>query len=196
MNNTHIVLATKNNGKLKEIRVLLAQSGIDVLCAEEVGVAEEITEDGKTLQENALKKASFVFERVHGWTAGEDTGLFIDALDGEPGIHTARWLGEGGDHVAYTLERMKGIPPVRRAAHFTAIVALISPEGKEFFFEGRVDGHILEAARGTAHPHLPYDVLFVPDEGDGRTFAEMTGEEKNMFSHRARAIQKMKDFLS
>src|SRR3989338_102688 len=106
MNSIKIVFATKNKGKLKEIRALLAQSGIDALCAEEVGVAEEIPEDGKTLQENALKKAHYVFERIHGWTAGEDTGLFIDALDGEPGIHTARWPGERGDHVAYTLARM------------------------------------------------------------------------------------------
>lgn len=190
-----IIFATKNKGKLHEIRAILAGSGINVVGLEEAGITDDIIEDGTTLEENALKKARFVFEKKHCMVAAEDTGLFIDALYGEPGLYTARWPGEHGDHVAYTLERMNNIPAGERTAHFLTVAALISPSGEEYLFEGQVKGHILEVPRGQAHPHLPYDIIFAPSEGDGRTFGEMLDGEKNALSHRARAIEKMKDFL-
>lgn len=196
MNDMKIIFATRNKGKLKEIRALLAGSDIEVVGVDEMGGIPDVTEDGKTLEENALKKARNVFPIVNDWTAAEDTGLFIDALNGEPGIHTARWPGENGNHAAYTLDRMKDIPEEKRTAHFTTVVALISPSGEEQFFEGAVEGSILTLPRGTPYDSLPYDGVFVPKEGDGRTFAEMSDEEKNRYSHRARAIQKMKEFLS
>lgn len=191
----NIIFATKNQGKLKEIRAMLDGTDLNVVSAEEVGITDDIPEEGQAFSESAVQKARFVFERVHDWTAAEDTGLCIEALDGEPGIFTARRPGEGGGHAAYTLERMKHVPSEQRAAYFITIVAVISPEGREYFFEGRVDGVIPEAPQGEAHPHLPYDTVFIPTEGDGRTFAEMSDEEKNTLSHRGRAILKMKEFL-
>lgn len=195
MNNMKVIFATKNKGKLQEIRRLLEGSEIDILSADEAGITEDVIEDGKTLYENALKKARAVFSTSHEWTAAEDTGLFIDALSGEPGVYTARWPGESGDHAAYTLERMKGVPEGERTAYFTTVVALISSNGEDHFFEGVVEGSILTSPRGIPHDSLPYDSVFVPTEGDGRTFAEMSDEEKSRYSHRARAIQKMKEFL-
>lgn len=190
-----IVFATMNNGKLKEIRAMCAGSGIEIVGAQEVGAAEDVVEDGKTLEENALKKARAVFRAVNTWTAADDTGLFIDALHGEPGIYAARWPGLGGNHAAYALERMKNIPKEKRTARFITVVAFISPDGKEYTFEGSIEGSIASASAGEERPQLPYDVVFIPRGGDGRTFAEMTDDEKNAFSHRANAIGKMKKFL-
>lgn len=190
-----IVFATKNQGKLHEIQTLFIGSGIEVVGVDEIGEIPDVVEDGKTLEDNALKKTRSVFLAVHDWTAAEDTGLFIDGLNGEPGIYAARWPGEGGDHAVYMLDRMKDVPEGKRTAYFMTVATLITPDGDTHFFEGVVKGYILTSPRGTPHSQLPYDSLFVPNEGDGRTFAEMSDEEKNRYSHRARAILKMKYFL-
>lgn len=190
-----IVFATKNKGKLKEIRAMCAGSGIEIIGSQEAGVDGDVVEDGATLEENALKKARFVFNAIHGWTAGEDTGLFIDALGGEPGIYAARWPGPDGNHAVYALERMKDVPEGKRAARFATVVALISPAGEEYIFEGSIEGSIAAASTGEERSQLPYDVVFIPRGGNCHTFAEMTDDEKNAYSHRASAIQKMREFL-
>ncbi|MEK7122781.1 MAG: RdgB/HAM1 family non-canonical purine NTP pyrophosphatase [Patescibacteria group bacterium] len=201
MDNVKLVFATRNQGKLKEIRTIFDGNGFNIVSAVDAGVTDEVEEDGATLEENALKKARHVFAMLSSrmntplFVAAEDTGLFIDMLDGEPGVRTARWPGENGDHAAYTLERMKGVASERRTARFRTVLVLIDSHRDEQVFEGNVEGRIPMAPRGTSHPKLPYDSVFEPFEGDGRTFAEMSESEKNILSHRARACAKLKEYL-
>lgn len=193
-----IVAATHNRGKLEEIRAILGIDGIGIIGADDVGVVEDIEEDGTTLEENALKKARYVWKKVGGWVLADDTGVFIDALDGRPGIYAARWAGEnvsGADVLAHTLRELGGIPHEKRTAEFVSMIALISPEGKEMLFRGTVRGILLESPRGKHPEQLPYDSLFLPEE-TSRTFAEMTDEEKNAISHRARALVQAREVLT
>jgi XTP/dITP diphosphohydrolase len=190
-----IVFATHNQGKLKEAKALLRQH--KVIGAEEAGVFEDVVEDGKTMLENAFKKARFVHEKTGAWSVADDSGICIEALDGEPGIYSARWAGEsatGEEIIAYTLEKMKDIPAGKRQAYFEATIAVISPEGEEQSFVGRIDGQVAESPKGVMRKSLPYDMIFIPT-GDTRTFAQMSDDEKNSLSHRARALQQLKVFF-
>lgn len=193
-----LVFATHNPGKLGEMRQLVDGLGIEVMSADEAGVHDDVIEDGETFEENALKKARFVASQVGEWAVADDSGVTIDALGGRPGVYTARWAGEGASDeqlVAHTLEQMKDVEEGRRGASFHCVVALVSPEGEEQTFEGVVEGSIALSPRGTPRKKLPYDVLFCPI-GHNRTFAEMSDEEKNSLSHRGKAFQKLREFLS
>jgi len=190
-----IIFASKNKGKIHEMKEIL--SDFDIISSDEAGVKEDVEEDGKTFEENALKKARYVAQKTGLWSMADDSGLCIEALNNEPGIYTARWAGEGAsgdDLVQHTLKKMKEIPEEKRQAFFESDVALVSLEGKEYIFKGRVNGKIAEKPSGEALPKLPYDVLFIP-KGYSKTFAEMTSEEKNQISHRGLAFQKLKEFL-
>jgi len=180
------------------MRALLSDFEIDVLSAVEAGVAEEIEEDGATLEENALKKANFVAEKIDEWTIADDSGLFIEALNGAPGIHSARWAGEikkYDDLMIYTLDKMKNVPDGKRNAYFETALALCAPDGRYWIFFGRDDGEIAKNPRGgNIRPKLPYDQIFIP-KGHSQTFAEMTDEEKNKLSHRGRAFQEFKKLV-
>jgi len=189
-----LVFATHNPGKIKEMQELLSETGIEVLSAEDAGVAEDPLEDGLTFEENALKKARFVCQKSGEWAVADDSGICLDALNGAPGIFTARWAGEGNDLIDFTLAKIKDIPEKKLGAHFSCCVALVSPDGQEHLFEGRADGRVIKERRGTPYPKLPYDQIFIP-EGHEQTFAEMPYEEKNKLSHRGLAFAKLKDFL-
>lgn len=192
-----LIFATHNIGKIKEMQQLLADSGIDVLSAQQAGVTEDVVEDGETFTQNALKKARYVASETGEWAVADDSGITIDALDGRPGVYTARWAGEGaGDEqlVSYTLEQLKDVEESRRGASFHSVVALVSPQNEEWTFEGTVEGQVVVAPRGTNRPKLPYDLIFQPT-GFDRTFAEMSDEEKNTLSHRGRAFEKLKKYL-
>ena len=194
-----LVFATHNPGKVQEVRILLADTGFEILSAEEAGVSEDVIEDGKTFEENALKKARFVAGRFNhtAWVVAEDAGCCIEALNGAPGVYSARWAGEGASNetiVAHTLSAMREVADGKRQASFQNVIALIAPDGLEKTFLGRVDGHIATEPHGTARPKLPYDAIFVPT-GHDRTFAEMSTEEKNSLSHRGRAFQQLREFL-
>lgn len=190
-----IVFATQNKGKLIEMKVLL--SDWEVISASEAGVSEEIVEDGKTFIDNSLKKARYVAERTNEWAVADDSGLCIKALDGAPGVYSARWAGENADDmdlVNYTLAKMKNVLEPERQAWFESAVALVSPDGKEYVFSGRINGSIALAPAGKNRPKLPYDLIFRPT-GEERTFAQMSDAEKNSMSHRGLAFKKLKEFL-
>lgn len=199
-----IIFATQNQGKIKEMKAILSDLKIDVLSAREFGITEEPIEDGKTFEENALIKARFIAQKTNEYSVADDSGLCIKALNGAPGVHTARWAGSRpassavgeNDHdkilVEYTLEKMKAVPSDKRQAYFESAVALVSPDGKEWTFSGQVHGSISFESRGIALPRLPYDSIFTP-EGFMKTFAEMSGEEKNQISHRGSAFEKLKE---
>ncbi|MEK7665942.1 MAG: RdgB/HAM1 family non-canonical purine NTP pyrophosphatase [Patescibacteria group bacterium] len=192
-----LVFATHNAGKLKEMRDMLAELKIDVLSADEVGVTEDIVEDGATFEENALKKARYVAVKSGEWAVADDSGICIDALDGAPGVNTARWAGpNAGDEglIRHTLEMVRDVPEGKRGAHMVSCVAIVAPDGRSWMFEGHVNGSLVFSPRGTPRPKLPYDLLFIP-EGHERTFAEMSDAEKNSMSHRGRAFEQMKTFL-
>lgn len=158
------------------MRQLLSDLAIDVLSADEAGVTQDVEEVGETFEENALKKARFVAKQIGQWSVADDSGVTIDALDGRPGVYTARWAGEGASDeqlVAHTLEQLKDVEEGRRGASFHSVVAIVSPEGEEWTFEGIVGGSIVLSPRGTSRKKLPYDVLFCPT-GHNRTFAEMS----------------------
>ena len=192
-----LVFATHNSGKVKEMTALLADLDIEVLSADAAGVTEDVEEDGKTFKENSVKKARFVSQKSGEWAVADDSGVCIAALDGAPGVMTARWAGPGASDeqlVAHTLTQLTDVPEGKRQAWFESCVALVAPDGREWTFSGKVQGSIPSAPRGTGRPKLPYDVIFIP-EGHDRTFAEMTDEEKNSMSHRGIAFQKLREFL-
>lgn len=185
-----IVVASKNPDKIAEIESVLAETGL----ADEVVRGLEwpdVEETGASLEENALIKARAVAEATGLPSIGDDTGLDVDALDGAPGVHTARFAGDGAryeDNVAKLLESLDGRP--ERTARFRTVVALVFPDGVEFTAHGVLEGVIAESARGTGG--FGYDPVF---EVEGSTLAEMSAEDKNQMSHRARAIRALAESL-
>ncbi|PIS42741.1 MAG: non-canonical purine NTP pyrophosphatase, RdgB/HAM1 family [Candidatus Kerfeldbacteria bacterium CG08_land_8_20_14_0_20_40_16] len=193
-----LIFASHNPGKVKEIKELLRELDLEVLSANEAGITEDIVEDGKTLEENALKKSRLVAEKSGEWAMADDTGLFIKALDNAPGVHSHRWAGENTsdrDLIDYTLGKLKGIPKEERKAYFKTVVVLYTPEGRNWIFSGKVKGQIAEEPTGKPRSKLPYDLIFIP-KGEKRTFAEMSDKEKNSISHRGVAFKKLKEFLA
>lgn len=185
-----LVIASKNPDKIAEIESVLSETR---LAAEVVHGLEwdDVEESGESLEENALLKARVVAEATGLPSLADDTGLEVDALDGAPGVQTARFAGEGAryqDNVAKLLEVLDGQD--ERSARFRTVVALVFPDGVEITADGSVEGLIAEAARGTAG--FGYDPVF---EVDGTTLAEMTVEEKHRLSHRARAIRGLAETL-
>ncbi|KKT25137.1 MAG: Non-canonical purine NTP pyrophosphatase [Parcubacteria group bacterium GW2011_GWA2_43_9b] len=189
-----LIFATHNTGKVKEMRSILSGLGVEVLSAEEAGIFEDVIEDGKTFEENALKKAKFIADKTGEWAVADDSGLCIEALDGAPGIHSARWAG-GFDLVEYTLAKMKDILDIKRSAYFKSVAALYASDGRHWFFRGVIRGRISLEASGVNRPKLPYDLIFIPD-GYDRTFAGMSDIEKNSLSHRGLAFSQLKNFIA
>lgn len=193
-----IVLATKNPGKLIEMKELLEGLPLDLVSAQEAGYdVGMVLEDGATFEENALKKARAVSVATGQWALSDDSGLCIDALNGEPGLHTARWAKDNGSDLElaeYALERMKGVPPEKRRANFNGTLALVSPTGEEFVFTADYPLTIAMEKKGVTLPSLPYDAIIIP-AGETRTVTEMTPEEKNEKSHRGKAFKKLRIFL-
>jgi non-canonical purine NTP pyrophosphatase, rdgB/HAM1 family len=187
-----IVFATNNQHKLMEISDLLGKSFI-LLNLKDVNINEEIPEDLPTLEGNALFKAKYIHKATGMNVFADDTGLEIEALNGRPGVHSARFAGVQKDFSANTekvLKLMKG--KKNRSAKFRTVIALIL-NGSEYFFEGMVTGKIIDEKRGSGG--FGYDPIFIP-EGKVLTFAEMSLSEKNKISHRALAFKKLKLFLS
>lgn len=192
-----IIFATHNPGKVEEIKNILVDLNINILSADEAGVCEDVVEDGKTFEENAIKKVNFVGEKTNEWSMADDSGICVDALNGQLGVYSARWAGENApseEWVKLLLSKLDGVPEDRRTAWFETSAVLRSPNGKCWTFVGKVYGRIALELRGVIHPRLPYDVVFIPN-GDGRTFSEMSPEEKNSISHRGLAFDKLKKFI-
>lgn len=193
-----IVFATHNHGKANEVAKLLADLGVTVITAKEAGITEDVIEDGMTFEENARKKVEFVGQATGEWTVADDTGICIEALNGAPGIHSARWAGEnarGEERANPLLSKLQAFPePHLRKARFETVAVLRSPEGRCWTFHGTVYGTVALEPRGIARSQLPYDSVFIPDGGT-RTFSEMSSEQKNAISHRGIAFRKLKDFI-
>lgn len=190
-----LLFASHNAHKLSEISAILAERlpDIELEGIRTYGLNDDIPETADTLSGNALQKARYVYERLGMNCFADDTGLEVEALDGAPGVYTARFAGEGcsfDDNVSKLLRVMQGEP--NRRARFRTVVALIL-DGKEYLFEGEVKGFITTERKGT--DGFGYDPIFQPEES-GLTFAEMGPEEKNRISHRARAIAGLTDFLA
>ena len=190
-----IIFATGNPGKIREIREILADFGVEVVSMNDAGIQLEIAEDGKTFAENALIKARTVCDASGEITMSDDSGLVVDALDGEPGIYSARWLGETTSYDvknAEILHRLEGVPEEQRSARFVCAVACVFPDGTELTSEGVFEGRIGYESKG--ENGFGYDPIFyVPSEG--RYSAELSPEEKNSMSHRGQALRKMKEQL-
>jgi XTP/dITP diphosphohydrolase len=187
-----LVLATNNAHKVSEIRPLL-EGQYTLLTLEDIGCHEELPETKDTLEGNSLQKASYLYEHYKLPCIADDSGLEVDALGGAPGVYSARYAGDqksSEDNIQLLLKNLQG--KSNRRAKFRTVITLIDDQGKVHQFEGSVDGEIIEAKRGT--DGFGYDPVFLPT-GYEKTFAEMDISKKNKFSHRARAIQKLVDFL-
>jgi XTP/dITP diphosphohydrolase len=193
-----IVLATRNTGKIAELRRILA--GIDVVGLGDYPDAPEVPESELTFAGNALLKAHAIAAHTGLPAVADDSGLCVDALNGMPGVLSARWSGRFGDGSAdkdranldLVLDQLADVPAAHRAAHFACAAALAWPSGEEHVVEGRMDGRIIDTPRGTGG--FGYDPIFVPD-GDTRTSAELTPAEKDAISHRGRAFRALAVFL-
>jgi XTP/dITP diphosphohydrolase len=186
-----LVFATNNKHKIKEVSALL-NSRFHILGLAEVGINEDIPEDAVTLAENALFKAQYVHSRTGLNVFADDTGLEVNALNGAPGVYSARYAGPGkspDDNITKLLKQLEGIS--LRKARFITVIALIFNK-KEYLFEGTIEGKILNERRGTGG--FGYDPVFMA-EGYDKTFAELSLAEKNAISHRAKATGKLIQFL-
>lgn len=183
--------ASANPHKVAEIARLLPPGVELVPRPTEVG---DVDEDAPSLEGNAVLKGIEIANHVHGWAIADDTGLEVSALGGEPGVRSARFAGEPANDAAnraLLLERMNGVAD--RSAVFRTVVALVDDRGEMHLLRGECRGHIAAAERGDGG--FGYDALFVPDDGDGRTFAEMSAEEKDAVSHRSRALAQLPNLI-
>lgn len=187
-----LVFATNNPHKLQEIKHLLNNS-IDLLCLSDIPCDDEIPENQETLEGNAAEKSFYIFDKYGLNCFADDTGLEIEALNGEPGVYSARYAGkerDSGKNMDLVLEKLSGTK--NRKARFRTVISLVI-DGHETQFEGIVNGEILEEKRGQTG--FGYDPIFRPEESTS-SFAEMTLEEKNKISHRGRAVQKLVEYLN
>ena len=185
-----LVFATHNAHKLEELRAILKD--FNILGLNDINCHEDIVEDADTLDGNAKIKANYVTDKFHINCFADDTGLEVDALNGAPGVYSARYAGEGctyQDNVNKLLEALKNVE--NRKARFRTVIAL-NLDGKQYLFEGKVEGIITKEQHG--EKGFGYDPIFLPD-GFDQTFAEMPMEIKNKISHRGRATQKLIEFL-
>jgi XTP/dITP diphosphohydrolase len=193
---TTFVLATANPDKAAEIRAVLLDAGASVDLEPRDPAIPEVEETGSTLEENARLKAVAVCAATGAPVIADDTGLEVDALGGAPGVRSARFAGDDAtyaDNCALLLERLGAVEPPQRTARFATVAIARWPDGREVAALGTVEGSIADASRGDGG--FGYDPIFVPDDGDGRTFAEMTGAEKHAISHRGRAFRTLADGL-
>jgi len=192
---TAFVLATANPHKAAEIRAVLRTVDPALTLEPRDPSIPEVEENGATLEENARLKAVAICAATGCPAIADDTGLEVDALGGEPGVRSARFAGDDAtyaDNCTLLLERLAGVEPARRTARFTTVAIARWPDGREVAAIGTVEGSIAEAPRGAGG--FGYDPLFVPEDGDGRTFAEM-GDEKHALSHRGHALRTLADGL-
>ena len=193
-----LVAATANPDKAAEIREILGGVG-GVALLDRPGGVPEVQETGDTLVDNARLKAAALTAATGLAAVADDTGLEVDALGGAPGVFAARYAGEGAsytENVAKLLSELAALPDRggARRARFRTVAFVRFPDGRELWREGAIEGTIADAPRGVSG--FGYDPVFVPDEGDGRTFAELSGSEKHAISHRGRAFRALADALA
>jgi len=192
---TEVVIATRNSGKLREIQAILAPLGLKILSLRDFPGIPEIIEDGRTFEENAAKKAAAVSRQTGRMAIADDSGLAVDALQGRPGVFSSRYAGEkatDAERYQKLLEEMAGTPRGKRGAAFICAMAVAAPDGKAETVAGQCRGEIAMAPRGSHG--FGYDPVFYLPEW-GKTMAELEPEIKNRISHRARALEKLKQVL-
>lgn len=190
-----LIFATGNAGKMREIRMILEDTGMEILSMKEAGIEADIVEDGKSFEENALIKARAVAAHTDGIVLADDSGLEIDYLNGEPGIYSARYLGEDTSyHIknANLIERLSGVPDEKRTARFVCAIAAVLPDGKNFTTRGVIEGRIGYEEKG--ENGFGYDPIFYLPEYQ-MTSAELAPELKNELSHRGKALRAMREEL-
>ncbi|TWG97400.1 XTP/dITP diphosphohydrolase [Nocardioides sp. J9] len=198
-----VLVASRNARKLEEMQRILAEhlQGVEVVGLDDVTPFEEPVEDQPTFEGNALLKARAGVAATGLPTIADDSGLCVDALNGMPGVLSARWSGPPKSderNNQLLLAQLADVPDERRTAHFACAVALVRADGRELVVEGRMEGRVIREVRGTGG--FGYDVLFVADEHPGRTTAELSREDKDAISHRGRALRELAplvaDFLA
>ncbi|MCI8297231.1 MAG: RdgB/HAM1 family non-canonical purine NTP pyrophosphatase [Lachnospiraceae bacterium] len=191
-----LIFATGNEGKMREIRKILDGLGMEILSMKEAGVSLDILEDGETFRENAQIKAYAVWRETGGIVLADDSGLVVDYLGGEPGIYSARYMGEDTSYEIKNqaiIDRLAGIEGEERAARFVCAIAAVLPDGQVLHTEAAMEGLIAERPAGCGG--FGYDpILYIP--GSGKTSAELTMEEKNKISHRGKALEEMRARLA
>lgn len=188
-----IVFATGNAGKVKEIQMIMADTGMEVVSMKEAGISIDIDEDGSTYEENAMIKARAVAAYTKDIVMADDSGLEIDYLNKEPGVYSARYLGEDTPYSvknANLIERLSGVPDEQRTARFVCAIAAVMPDGTELTTRATIEGRIGYEEKGSHG--FGYDPIFYVPQFD-KTTAELTEEEKNQISHRGKALQLMKE---
>lgn len=193
---SRIIFATGNAGKMKEIKMILADLGMEILSMKEAGITSDAEENGATYEENAMIKARAVAAGApNDIVLADDSGLEIDYLNKEPGVYSARYMGEDTSYRvknAKLIERLTGVPDEKRTARFVCAIAAVLPGGKELTTRAAIEGRIGYEEKGEGG--FGYDPIFyVPELG--KTTAELSGEEKNRVSHRGKALQLMKEEL-
>jgi len=190
-----VVLATRNPGKLRELDRILG-SQIRLAGLQDFPGAPDVPETGATFEENALLKARAIAAHTGLAAVADDSGLCVDAMNGMPGVLSARWAGGHGDDQAnldLLLAQIADVPDARRGARFVCAAALVAPDGREWVVTGTVEGRLIRVPRGSGG--FGYDPIFVPD-GFTQTTAEMTAEAKNAISHRGRAFRALAPFIA
>ncbi len=190
-----IIFATSNVGKMKEIREILKDLDVEILSMKEAGINADIVEDGKTFEENALIKARTIRDMTGCIVLADDSGLEVDALNKEPGIYSARYMGEDTSYDlknANIIERLSGLTGSERSARFVCVIAAAFPDGTEETRRATIEGQIADAPAG--ENGFGYDPIFYVPEYKCTT-AQLTGEQKNEISHRGKALRAMKEVL-
>ncbi len=191
-----LIFATGNANKMREIREILGGKGYEILSMKEAGVDIDVEEDGATFEENALIKARAIGKACGELVLADDSGLVIDALGGEPGIYSARYMGHDTSYTEKNnnlISRLEGVPDEKRTARFVCAMAAVFPDGTEKVITGVMEGRI--GYRIAGENGFGYDpIFFLPEYG--KTSAEISPEEKNAISHRGKALRAMAEYLS
>lgn len=192
-----IIAASRNQHKITEIEAITKKFGMNIISRDEAGIPKfEIEEDGETFEENSFKKANEIMKVCGKITIADDSGLMVEYLCGAPGVYSARFAGEDGNDVKNNeklLMLLEGVPYKERRAKFVSVITMVYPDGECLTARGECEGHIIEAPTG--ENGFGYDPLFVP-EGYQRTFAQLSAEEKNQISHRAKALVQLEKLLA
>lgn len=190
-----IIFATSNEGKMKEIRLILADLGVEILSMKEAGISADIIENGSTFEENAVIKAKKVAEYTDAIVLADDSGLEVDYMDKQPGVYSARFLGEDTPYSVknqYIIDRLAGAEGEERSARFVCVIAAAMPDGEVFTTKASIEGRIAYEEEGEGG--FGYDpILYLPEYGT--TTAGLPMEEKNKISHRGKALEQMKERL-
>ena len=188
-----LILASNNAKKLKELKAILSDMDVDILSQREAGCNFEVDETGTTFAENAYLKAKAVFDATGEATVADDSGLMVDALNGEPGVYSARYCGKHGDdeaNIQKLLKKLEGVPEEKRAARFVSVVCVCFPDGRKLTVDGKCEGKIGFEKHGDNG--FGYDPVFMVGK---KSFAELSADEKDKISHRGNALRKLAQVL-